>query len=114
MKHARLARLALLLAIIVGVVAFVIVYRQQFDADALQAWLEGTGVAAPLVFMGIYTLAPLLFMPGSVMTLAGGALFGPIWGTFYSLTGATLGATLAFLGRAIWHPTGSQGRQAGA
>jgi uncharacterized membrane protein YdjX (TVP38/TMEM64 family) len=49
------------------------------------------------VFTGVYVLAPVLFMPGSVLTLAGGALFGPIWGTFYSLTGATLGATLAFL-----------------
>lgn len=72
-------------------------YREQFDTATLAAWLEGAGIAAPLVFMGMYTLAPVVFMPGSVLTLAGGALFGPIWGTFYSLTGATLGATLAFL-----------------
>jgi len=39
----------------------------------------------------------VLFLPGSVLTLVGGALFGPVWGTFYNLTGATLGATLAFL-----------------
>jgi uncharacterized membrane protein YdjX (TVP38/TMEM64 family)/rhodanese-related sulfurtransferase len=32
-----------------------------------------------------------------VLTLAGGALFGPVWGTIYNLTGATLGAVLAFL-----------------
>ena len=38
-----------------------------------------------------------LFLPGSVLTLAGGALFGPVLGTVYNLTGATLGATLAFL-----------------
>ncbi|MCR4319473.1 MAG: VTT domain-containing protein [Candidatus Brocadiaceae bacterium] len=36
-------------------------------------------------------------MPGSVLTIAGGVLFGPIWGTFYNLTGATIGATVAFL-----------------
>ncbi|MEN8176513.1 MAG: VTT domain-containing protein, partial [Pseudomonadota bacterium] len=35
--------------------------------------------------------------PGVIMTLAGGALFGPVLGTFYNLTGATLGAALAFL-----------------
>ena len=35
--------------------------------------------------------------PGSVLTLAGGSLFGPVLGTFVNLTGATLGATLAFL-----------------
>jgi uncharacterized membrane protein YdjX (TVP38/TMEM64 family)/rhodanese-related sulfurtransferase len=39
----------------------------------------------------------VLFVPGSALTLAGGALFGPVAGTFYSLTGATVGATLAFL-----------------
>jgi len=39
----------------------------------------------------------VFFLPGSALTLAGGALFGPVWGTLYNLTGATLGATLAFL-----------------
>jgi uncharacterized membrane protein YdjX (TVP38/TMEM64 family) len=82
------------------VVAGVIVaaaYRERFDASAVQAWTDGAGAAAPLAFIGVYALAPVLFLPGSVLTLAGGALFGPIWGAFYSLTGATLGASLAFL-----------------
>jgi uncharacterized membrane protein YdjX (TVP38/TMEM64 family) len=96
MSPARLGRATLLLALIAGVV-IAAAYREQFDPTALQAWVDGAGAAAPLVFMGIYVLAAVLFMPGSVLTLAGGALFGPIWGTFYSLTGATLGATLAFL-----------------
>jgi uncharacterized membrane protein YdjX (TVP38/TMEM64 family)/rhodanese-related sulfurtransferase len=38
-----------------------------------------------------------LFLPGSVMTLAGGALFGPVLGVFVNLTGATLGAIASFL-----------------
>jgi uncharacterized membrane protein YdjX (TVP38/TMEM64 family) len=96
MRPGRLGRVALLLALIAGVGAAA-AYREQFDPTALQAWIDGAGAAAPLVFTGVYVLAPVLFMPGSVLTLAGGALFGPIWGTFYSLTGATLGATLAFL-----------------
>jgi uncharacterized membrane protein YdjX (TVP38/TMEM64 family) len=56
-----------------------------------------SGEAAPLVFVGAYAFATVLFIPGSALTLAGGALFGPVAGTFYSLTGATLGAALAFL-----------------
>lgn len=96
MKAANVARLVLFSVLAIGIAAAV-VYREQVDAAALETWVDGTGVAAPLVFMGIYTLAPVLFMPGSVLTLVGGALFGPIWGTFYSLTSATLGATLAFL-----------------
>jgi uncharacterized membrane protein YdjX (TVP38/TMEM64 family)/rhodanese-related sulfurtransferase len=47
--------------------------------------------------MAVYAVAAVLFLPGSVLTLAGGALFGPVLGTFYNLTGATIGATLAFL-----------------
>jgi uncharacterized membrane protein YdjX (TVP38/TMEM64 family) len=39
----------------------------------------------------------VLFVPGAVLTLAGGAVSGPIWGTLWNLTGATLGATIAFL-----------------
>jgi uncharacterized membrane protein YdjX (TVP38/TMEM64 family) len=39
----------------------------------------------------------VLFVPGSVMTLAGGALFGPLWGTLWNLIGAVIGATLSFL-----------------
>jgi uncharacterized membrane protein YdjX (TVP38/TMEM64 family) len=59
--------------------------------------VAGTGAAAPLLFIGLYALATVLFLPGAVLTLAGGALFGPLWGTLYNLTGATLGAALAFL-----------------
>jgi uncharacterized membrane protein YdjX (TVP38/TMEM64 family) len=44
-----------------------------------------------------YALAKVLFVPGSAFSLAGGALFGPLWGTIWNLTGATIGASLAFL-----------------
>jgi uncharacterized membrane protein YdjX (TVP38/TMEM64 family) len=61
------------------------------------AWVEGLGVWGPLVFVGVYGLAPALFLPGAVLTLAGGALFGPLLGALLSLAGATVGATVAFL-----------------
>jgi uncharacterized membrane protein YdjX (TVP38/TMEM64 family)/rhodanese-related sulfurtransferase len=85
---------SLLLAV---AVAIALVYRDRLDAAALAAWVSGAGAAGPLLFIGIYALATVLFLPGSVLTLAGGALFGPLWGTLYNLTGATLGAALAFL-----------------
>jgi uncharacterized membrane protein YdjX (TVP38/TMEM64 family) len=50
-----------------------------------------------LLFILIYALATMLFLPGSIITLAGGALFGPLSGTLYNLCGATLGATIAFI-----------------
>ncbi|MGH7481241.1 MAG: TVP38/TMEM64 family protein [Longimicrobiales bacterium] len=52
---------------------------------------------AEAAFIGLYALAAVLALPGSVLTLAGGAIFGVWPGTLYNLIGATLGATLAFL-----------------
>lgn len=72
-------------------------HRGALDLTALERTVHGAGFWAPAVFMAIYALATVLFIPGSVLTLAGGALFGPIAGTLYNLTGATLGATAAFL-----------------
>ncbi|MCK5383453.1 MAG: VTT domain-containing protein [Gammaproteobacteria bacterium] len=96
MNNNRLMRIVLFLGLLVAVM-LAIIYRDQFDAAALEAWVRDAGPVAPLLFMLIYALAAVLFLPGSFLTLAGGALFGPVLGTFYNLTGATLGATLAFL-----------------
>jgi len=96
MNNNRLMRIVLFLGLLVAV-TMAIIYRDQFDAAALEAWVRDAGPVAPLLFMLIYALAAVLFLPGSVLTLAGGALFGPVLGTFYNLAGATLGATLAFL-----------------
>jgi uncharacterized membrane protein YdjX (TVP38/TMEM64 family)/rhodanese-related sulfurtransferase len=96
MNNNRLIRILLLLGLVTGLVLAVL-YRERFDGAALEAWIRDAGAIAPLLFMLVYALAAVLFLPGSVMTLAGGALFGPVLGTFYNLTGATLGATLAFL-----------------
>lgn len=87
----------LLLVILLAAIAVAARYRALFNVDALQQWIESAGMAAPFVFMLLYATATVLFLPGSVLTLAGGVIFGPLWGTLYSLSGATLGATLAFL-----------------
>lgn len=89
-------RIALIAALAVGI-TLAIDYRDQFDAATLEQWLQQYGVAAPLLFMLLYAVATVLFFPGSLLTLVGGALFGPVWGTFYNLTGATIGAGIAFL-----------------
>lgn len=94
MKYAP--RLLLALALAAGI-ALAVIYREHLDTAALTAWIASAGWAGPLVFMGIYAIATVLFLPGSLLTLAGGALFGPLWGTLYNLAGATLGAGLAFL-----------------
>jgi uncharacterized membrane protein YdjX (TVP38/TMEM64 family) len=71
--------------------------RDQLTAETVSVWVKQTGIWGPVVFIAVYTIAPALFLPGSVLTLAGGALFGPFAGALFSLMGATIGATVAFL-----------------
>ena len=96
MNNNHLMRIILFIGL-AAAVTMAVVYRDRFDGAALEAWVHDAGPVAPLLFMLIYALAAVLFLPGSVLTLAGGALFGPVLGTVYNLIGATLGATLAFL-----------------
>jgi uncharacterized membrane protein YdjX (TVP38/TMEM64 family) len=92
----KLVRVGVLLLLVAGI-ALAVLFRDRFDVLALERWIQDAGIWAPLLFMAVYAAAAVLFLPGSVLTLAGGALFGPVLGTFYNLTGATIGATLAFL-----------------
>jgi len=92
----RVGRVVLFLLLLLGIAAGVY-YREQFNAALLQQWVTEAGMAGPLLFILLYVLATVLFLPGSILTLAGGAMFGPLWGTLYNIIGATLGSTLAFL-----------------
>ncbi len=63
----------------------------------IEQLVSGSGPLGPLLFIAVYALLTVLFVPGSVSTLAAGAVFGPILGTGLTAIGATLGATAAFM-----------------
>ena len=105
-------RLLLALVLIAGIV-LALSLGGGLDVRTLEQWIQHAGLAGPLVFIALYALATLLFLPGSLLTLAGGALFGPLWGTLINLTGATLGAALAFLVARYLAADWVQGRAAG-
>jgi uncharacterized membrane protein YdjX (TVP38/TMEM64 family) len=88
---------ALLLILLLAGIGLAIIYRDQLGTTQLEAWIDEAGAAAPLLFILIYAVGTVFFLPGSVLTLLGGAVFGPYWGTFYNLTAATIGAMLSFL-----------------
>lgn len=96
MNRAPLIRIAVLAAL-VGAIAIATQYRDALDVATLSARLDDLGVWAPVAFIALYAVATVAFLPGSILTLAGGAMFGPVVGTAYNLTGATIGAVLAFL-----------------
>jgi len=89
------------LVLIGGVVVLLIIANKHFDIrELLQTalhWVESLGVLAPIVYIIIYNLATLLFIPGSLLTLKGGCLFGLLWGSIYVTIAAMLGAICAFL-----------------
>jgi len=88
---------ALLLLLIIAGVTLVILNRDILDAKQLEQWVQGAGIAGPIVFILIYATGTVLFFPGTILTFAGGALFGPVLGSVYNLIGATIGALIAFL-----------------
>ena len=67
-----------------------------FLQNTLQ-WINGLGALGGVVFIGIYILATLAFLPAAILTLGAGVIFGVIWGSLYVFIGATLGAVAAFL-----------------
>jgi uncharacterized membrane protein YdjX (TVP38/TMEM64 family) len=60
-------------------------------------WVESLGAIGAVAFIGIYIVATVAFLPGSILTLGAGVVFGVWLGAVYVFIGATLGATAAFL-----------------
>lgn len=93
-----------LLALVGVTVAFgaLYVFVRQYadfitDAEALRIWLRQFGVLAPLVFILIQAVQVVVApIPGQVVALVAGYLFGPVAGTVYSLTGVLIGSAVAF------------------
>ncbi len=86
------------ICVILTIVAF-IACALAFQKHALEIirWINELGWLAPVFFLIIYCLASLMLLPTMVLTLAGGAIFGPIIGTILNLIGATCGAAFSFL-----------------
>ncbi len=62
----------------------------------LRGWILGLGAWGPLVFIALYAVAVVAAIPGSVLTIAAGAMFGSLLGVGVVSVGSTLGAALAF------------------
>ena len=87
MKLRRLIR-PLLLAALAAAIAWLALHRGIAQSALLEQELKGFGPWSPILFVLAYSLATVLFVPGSILTVAGGVLFGPLWGTLWNLSGA--------------------------
>jgi len=76
--------------------------KNYLTAQALGDFLETAGFWAPVFFMLIYTVGVCVFLPGTLLTGLGAAIFGAYWGFLYVWIGAMLGASAAFfIGRTL-------------
>jgi len=93
-----------LLAFIVAAVLIVrfTPVKSYLTREALGQVLESAGYWAPLLFILVYTLGICLFVPGTLLTTLGAAIFGAYWGFLYVWVGAMLGSSAAFwIGRTL-------------
>jgi len=93
--------LVLFLLVAVYVVRFTPV-KDYLTAETLGRLLDKAGIWAPVAFILIYAVGVCLFVPGTLITAIGAAIFGPYWGFLYVWVGAMIGASTAFfVGRSL-------------
>ena len=100
-KNRRKAAMKAILLLIFIVAAIFLVrftpIKNYLTAEAMGRFLETAGFWAPLIFILIYTAGVCLFLPGTLLTGLGAAIFGAYWGFVYVWFGAMAGASAAFL-----------------
>jgi uncharacterized membrane protein YdjX (TVP38/TMEM64 family) len=93
--------------LLVFVVICIVLFRwtdlgRYLNPERIRDTIQSVGYLAPFLYVLIYSLAPVFFIPGWIITIGGGLAFGPLWGTTLTVVGATIGATLAFfVGRSL-------------
>lgn len=97
MKHMRtVIKICTVLVVITLLYWFNQVYLQLKPGD-IRSWILSWGWMAPILYVFLYTVRPLILFPASILSLTGGLAFGAFWGTILTVIGATLGAILSFL-----------------
>jgi uncharacterized membrane protein YdjX (TVP38/TMEM64 family) len=98
-RGAALIKAVILLMFIVAAVVMVRFtgVREFLTPERLGALLAAAGIWAPLAFILIYAVGVCLFIPGTLLTALGAAIYGPYWGFIYVWVAAMLGAAGAFL-----------------
>lgn len=72
-------------------------FNPQAWMQAALQWVDSLGFWGPLAFIVLYTVATVAFLPGSILTLGAGVVFGVVKGSLFVFIGAMIGATAAFI-----------------
>lgn len=96
-KLISVLKLVFWIVLFVTLIAVARHFNVQEPLKRVLGWIASLGPWGPITFIVIYILATILFVPGSLLTLGAGVLFGVVWGSIYVSVGATIGAAAAFL-----------------
>lgn len=91
---------ALVFVVFIVVAIYVVRFtpvKESLTTETLGHFLDKAGLWAPVAYMLVYAVGVCLFLPGTLLTGLGAAIFGPYWGFLYVWFGAMLGATGAFI-----------------
>ena len=93
-------RLAMYVAVVGAI--FYFVYKSPYNphpqsAEDIRHWVAGFGTLAPLMYVGVYTIRPLLLFPTLILNLSAGVLFGPCYGVLFLLMGGMGCASFCYL-----------------
>jgi uncharacterized membrane protein YdjX (TVP38/TMEM64 family) len=97
MRAALIVRIVGAALLVAAAIAAIVFLPTREYLVAVLEWMSGLGPLGPVALVAIYIVAAVLFVPGSIITLAAGFAFGVVRGTIAVSIGSTLGATAAFL-----------------
>ena len=103
-RKPAVVKLVIFIAFIIGAIYLVrfTPVKNYLTAKELGDFLEMAGVWAPIIYIVFYAVGVCLFIPGSLLTGLGAAIFGAYWGFVYVWIGAMFGASAAFyIGRTL-------------
>jgi len=89
-------KIGILILLILIALSFKFYFDALFNNKDLTQILHHYKKFAPIIYILVYSLAPVFFIPPSPFGLIAGVLFGSLWGTIYSLIGTVIGATICF------------------
>jgi uncharacterized membrane protein YdjX (TVP38/TMEM64 family) len=98
----RVLSLALFLLLVAAIVVPAVIWRAELwkvfaSVSRLREWVAGWGTAAPLVYVVLQAVQTIIFViPGEVVQIAGGYLFGAWLGSALAIAGSVLGASFSF------------------
>ncbi|WP_214483333.1 TVP38/TMEM64 family protein [Bacillus sp. SM2101] len=95
MKKQTIVKIILLIAVLITLIWINNNYLN-ITPTLIREWILSFGLFAPVIYVILYTVRPLILFPASILSLAAGLAFGAVNGTIYTVVGATCGAALSF------------------